>query len=899
MSWRFVPGRLAALSALLCLASAAGATPPATILEDDVDLRERLLEHRRAEAATKARALEGLDEAVRMRTANQKEFDVVHYDIDIALDPTSQILSGTVTATADVIGNPISTMDFNLLSDMTVSAATCAGSPATFSHPNHIVTVDLDRTYSLGETIVVSVTYSGNPAGSSFGWDSHGTEDMIWTLSEPYGARSWWPCSDHNWDKADALDITVTVPDHLIVATTGLLVSDVDNGATRTFHWRTDYPIATYLVSLAIHPYTTYSDWYTPQGGGAPMEVQFYVYPDHFTSVQATYALTVPMIDAFAQSWGEYPFVAEKYGHAEFEWGGGMEHQTISSMGGWSEDLISHELAHQWWGDHVTCDDFGHIWLNEGFATWGEAFWKEQTEGTATYQDYMAAAAYYGPGTIFVANRQDENAIFDSDLSYNKASWVVHMLRHVVGDANFFAGLALYRANHGGGSAVTEDLRDVMETVSGQDLDAFFDQWIYGEYFPHYRFDWSDGGGTLDLTVEQIQTNTGLFTMPLDVRVTTDSGTFDFAVQNSQAIESYQLAVTGAVLEVELDPDRWILRRIDAPVTNVTLAQGILLVNGVDWDTYGTEITSAYADSAFWGAYPITFWDTFPAPAGGYPANLPTPLGHGAVPGDLIGQYSAVVWVGNHYNGDLADWVDSPIASYLAAGGNVLLLSRRGNSFLDGSLTSYLGIDWTSLQISLNNCTAVHGAFGDIPFTGSQSWNDVFSTSVGPNSTLLFRDGVSRGTGVIVEPPGGGTHRPDGAKLAYLAGRPYRMSHAALRGNVEVLLGTFFGEIYDATPAPGVAPTPTLALAPGRPNPFASHTVIPFSLAREGKADLVVYDVSGRLVRRLVSGRQTAGHYTVRWDGHDAAGRRVTSGVYWIRLRTPEGTRTESVVRLR
>ena len=227
-------------------------------------------------------------------------------------------------------------MDLNLATDMSVTATTAGGFPVSFSRSGDVLTVNLDRTYTTGETVVVTVTYTGNPAGGSFGWSSHSGQDMIWTLSEPYGARDWWPCKDLNSDKADSVDIMVTVPDNLIVASNGLLVSDVDNGATRTVHWKSNYPIATYLVSLAIHPYTQYSDWYTPLIGGDPMEVQFFIYPDHVGVVETNYALTVPMIGVFAQAYGEYPFVDEKYGHAEFTWGGGMEHQTITSMGGWS-----------------------------------------------------------------------------------------------------------------------------------------------------------------------------------------------------------------------------------------------------------------------------------------------------------------------------------------------------------------------------------------------------------------------------------------------------------------------------------------------------------------------------------------------------------------------------------
>jgi hypothetical protein len=899
-------GSFRSLLAVLLLAAVFLAAPPLVaddypVADDPDDLRARVLAHRHEEAAAKARRAELLRGRA-LRTPNQFEYDFVYYDLDLNLDPTARILSGTVIATAEVVGTSVTTMDLNLRNNMAVSGATCGGLPATFSHANHVLTVDLDRTYTTGEIISIGVTYSGNPASDYFAWSSHSGQDMIWTLSEPYGARRWWPCKDFNEDKPDSLDMRVTVPDHLIVASNGSLVSDVDHGATRTFHWHCGYPIAPYLVSLAIYPYTTYSDWYTPQGGGTPMEVQFYVFPDHIDDVQTNYAKTVPMIDAFAQSWGEYPFLDEKYGHAEFTWGGGMEHQTISSLGGWSEDLISHELAHQWFGDYITCNTFHHIWLNEGFATWSEARWKEVTEGSDTYQEYMDFGAYYGPGTIYVET-PNASAIFDVDLSYNKASWVVHMLRHVVGDTDFFAGLELYQSTYGYGTATTEQFRDVMEAASGKDLDAFFQQWIYGEYFPVYRYTWTPSGEGIDLVIEQIQTNTGLFTMPIDVRIETTTGTHDLVVQNAAAVENYALSVSGDVQAVSLDPERWILRRVESLVTDPTFAQGILVVNGVHWDTYGAEITSAYADSVFWGDNPISFWDTFAEPASGYPANLPTPLGHGPVPGDIIGDFSAVVWVGNDYAGDLVDWFETPIASYLDVGGNLLLMSRRGANFVESDLAAYLGITWTQYQITLGNCTSTYPGLGDIPFTGSQSWNDAFSTTVGPVSTLLFEDtsGSDRGTGVHAQPTGGGVYRPDGGQFVYVAGRPYRMNHAALRANVEFILESFFGEPYSPpTVSPAVSgPVTRLSLAPNRPNPITAETLIPFSIPVSGPTRVSVYDVGGRLVRTLIDDAQPAGDHAVRWDARDARGRRVAAGMYFVRLQVVGRSLSRPVVVLR
>jgi len=663
----------------------------------------------------------------------------------------------------------------------------------------------------------------------------------------------------------------------------------VDNGTTRTFHWKTNYPIVTYLVSLAIHPYTVYSDWYTPLAGGDPMEVAFYIFPDWVGGVEENYAKTVPMLEVFAEGFGEYPFVEEKYGMASFTWGGGMEHQTITSMGGWWEDVVSHEAGHQWFGDYITCDDFSHIWLNEGFATWCEAYWKEQTEGFSVYQDYMDGAAYMGAGTIIIEDPYTEN-IFDGNLSYNKASWIPHMLRGMMGDEDFFAGLTLYQEQYGHDSATTEEFRDVMETVSGLELDQFFTQWIYGEYFPIYEYNWSvtrDGIVTLD--VDQIQTNTGLFTMPIRIRVNTDQGPQEFTVQNSLASESYELAVVGTVESVLLDPDKWILRQVRTTVSNPTFDSGVLLVNGVDWGTYYPEIQNAYEAKAFWGETLIDFWDNFSEPSGGYPSTLPAPLGHGAVTADIIGTYSTVIWVGNHYNGDLADWQETPIASYLEVGGNVILLSRRGSSFLGGELSDHLGITWAETSESLGNCMSNYLGLVNIAFTGSQSWNDVFYTNVGPNSTLLFKDtsgfSVDRGTGVHAQPSGGGTHRPEGAQMVYLAGRPYRMDHASLRSNVEYILENFFGEPWNPTSV-GDDQASTLPMLKGNfPNPFNPKTEISFSLPDAASVELAVYDTAGRLVRALVMGEHDAGVHVYSWDGRNEAGVLLSSGIYFANLK--------------
>jgi aminopeptidase N len=884
-----MPRRIACLLPALLLALpliALAATPPD--LETEIS---EALSHRAEEAANKVRLMEKWSLIEADKTANQDLYDVHHYDLTMDLNPTTNTLTGTGLTSVTVTGGPMLTLDLNLDSGMTVSACRVGGASTTFSHVSNIVTVNLDRSYVIGETVTVEVDYSGDPAGSYFGWSSYGGSDMIWTLSEPYGAREWWPCKDLNTDKADSVDVRVTVPDHLIVASNGLLLSDIDNGATRTFHWKTRYALVPYLVSLAIHPYEQFSTWYTPLGGGDPMEIQHFVYADQLSSALTAYDSTDEMIGVFANAFGEYPFVEEKYGHASFTWGGGMEHQTITSMGGLWEDVISHELGHQWWGDMITCSDFSHIWLNEGFATWCEAYWKEQTAGVSTYKAYMDGAAYYGGGTIYVTDVNNIGAIFNSNLSYNKGSWIVHMLRGVLGDTDFFAGLAAYQVQYGYASATTEQFRDVLEGVSGMDLDAFFQQWIYGEYFPVYAPTWVQNGGTLELQIDQTHVNAGVFTMPIDVQIVTDTGTFDTVVQNNQASQMFNIPVTGIVQSVTIDPDDWILSQIETTVSNPSLHRGVLVVNGVDWGTYTPEIQSAYEDSVFWGSHPMEFWDTFAEPVGGYPANLPTPLGHGSVPAATLGQFSAVVWVGNNYNGDLAKWQESPIKSYLDAGGNVLLLGRHLHDFLDTDLTSHLGVTWTVEDDQLSgDLSAVATGLIDIASIGTQSWLDAFSTTVGAETTLLMTGtigGTTSGMGAIVEPAAGGAVRSDGARLAVISGRPYRYDHTSLRANVDYILSNHFSEPYNPTTAIDQVTLPSRpVLGANYPNPFNPQTVIPMALPVTGRVDLAVYDAAGRRVRTLISGVVAAGEQKVTWDGRNDAGRALASGTYFARLRT-------------
>jgi hypothetical protein len=848
-------------------------------------------------AKAKARFFAEIDLLESEPTTNQDQYDAKYYFLDLDIDPSTNTVSGTVRIDAEVTSGPLTTVDVDLYTNMTVdSVVATGGGSLTYSHVSDILTVTLDRSYSTGEEFTFEITYGGTPsaAASAFEFDTFDGHDMIWSLSEPFGARSWWPCKDYSHDKADSVDIWVTVPSDLIVASNGTLRDTVDNGGTKTYKWHEQYAIATYLVSVAIHPYLIITDYYNYSPTDS-MLVRHYVFSSQYSSVQANYAKVPDMIALFAGLFGEYPFIEEKYGQAEFTWGGGMEHQTITSLWGSSEYLIVHELAHMWWGDMITCETFNHIWLNEGFAVYSEALWAEGTYGWAEYKQQMEYAKYLGPGTIYVDDLSDWNRIFDPDLTYNKASWILHMLRGIVGDSTFFDIIqTYYGSQYQYGSCITEEFRDVCEGIAGRDFDAFFHQWVYEEGFPHYYYGWSyepvASSYEISLTIEQLQTN-HIFNMPIQVTVTTTAGDTTLVVEDSLASQQFTLVVDDEPLDVEIDKDEWILRMISDEITGTCFDRGILVVNGVHWDTYGSEITSAYDDSVFWGSHDISFWDLFGEPAGGYPSTLPMPLGHGYIPTDSLKQFSSVVWVGNNYYGDLAGWYDAPLMGYLKAGGNLLLMTRMGQDFVYEALRSYLDIQWSEgKENTTGKATSTYTGLVDMARSGGdQTYNAVFDTSqVGDESTVLFVQlslfPTPPGLGVWRNPSEGGTIRPEGGQCVFISGRPYRYDHASMRANCEYMLSNFFGEPYDPASIADVAGGDRLMLSQNTPNPFGSATRIAFSLPVATGVKLSVYDVRGREVAVLVDGKLDAGKHTAGWNGTDRVGHEVASGVYWCLL---------------
>jgi hypothetical protein len=505
-------------------------------------------------------------------TLAQSEYDAKYYKLDLNLNDTSQIISGSVYMYAQALVNGFINLELNFFNNpqMYLDSIKTNNSLLTFSWYGDIIHITLDRPYNQ-EPFDVTVYYHGHPLEGglqSFDWSTHGSPSVpvISTLSEPYFAQAWWPCKDLPRDKADSADINITVRSDLYVASNGLLREIVDHGSTKTYKWHEKYPITTYLIMLATTNYSIFNNWYHTLSGDS-IPVIYYVYPEYLSQAQSTYPVTPSMIQFFAQTFGEYPWVQEKYGMAHFTWGGAMEHQTCTSiLYSWYADwVICHELSHQWWGDYITCHNWHHIWLNEGFASYCEALWEEHLYGIGNYHTYMGSMKYTSGGTIYIADTTDAWNIFGS-IVYDKGAWVLHMLRHVVGDSTFFDILRAYYSEYPYGVAMTEDFKGVCEQVSGMDLDYFFQEWIYGTYYPKYRFSWisqSAGSGYYDvyLHIDQTQTTPPTyFTMPVDVTITAGGLDTTIVVFNDPRHKDFQLRVYGSPSNLRLDKDEWILR---------------------------------------------------------------------------------------------------------------------------------------------------------------------------------------------------------------------------------------------------------------------------------------------------------------------------------------------------
>ncbi len=503
-------------------------------------------------------------------------FDVTYYRISLDIQPAINHIVGSVMINGICRQQNAVVLTLDLAGTMQVDSVYVNGSYKGVQQKSQSFDIQLGQPVQSGEALSVLVYYHGTPIATGFGsfvFNQQAGQPWVYSLSEPYGASDWWPCKNIVSDKADSLDVIVTADSIFKVGSQGILDSVVHNGKGRSTHyWRSRYPISTYLVSVAVTAYAQFSDWYTYSATDS-MEVLNYVLPSSLQTAREVLPKTIDMLKIFAPLFGEYPFIKEKYGHAQFT-GGGMEHQTMTSLGRFDEDIVAHELAHQWFGNMITCRTWSDLWLNEGFAHYATALYRERKHGSVSFQEFMnyqmdratfATGILGGPDTTVLAS------LFNYDRTYAKGASVLHMLRKVMGDSLFF--LAVYR--YAGDPALkyatasTNDFQTICETAAQKDLNYFFQQWIRGSGIPTYEISWQWKPGDtamvlIDLRQPEGRSNPEFFTMPLDVNIRSAERETTVTIFNNQRVQTFSIPWSVPPVSVHLDPDRWMLKKVIA-----------------------------------------------------------------------------------------------------------------------------------------------------------------------------------------------------------------------------------------------------------------------------------------------------------------------------------------------
>ncbi|RZJ37541.1 MAG: T9SS type A sorting domain-containing protein, partial [Chryseobacterium sp.] len=431
----------------------------------------------------------------------------------------------------------------------------------------------------------LTIQYNGTPPtnNNAFFTNTQGGNPVLSTLNEPYGAQDWFPTKQSLNDKIERFDIKVTTPSQYSVASNGKLMNEtvLGNGQKLTF-WRTQYPTAAYLVALSVTNFVKLNDTM----GTPPFPFVNYIYPATAanTTSMANIEWTKTVMSTFETFFGLYPFRNEKYGHMEFTAGGGMEHQTMTSMGSWSKPLIAHELAHQWFGDKVTCGAWNDIWLNEGFATFGAHVANEKLLMTNTeFLSYLLneknVITSAPGGSVYVAdaNLGSIGTIFDGRLTYSKGGYVVRMIKWILGETVFYQALKDYHArpNLAYNYVKTTDLNASLLQSTGKDFTGFFADWIYGQGYPTYDIRWKQTGNILTFKAAQTQSHSSVsfFDMPLPIKVNGTGGQVAyFALNNTTNNQYFTESVAFPVASVEFNYEYQILEKNSTVIQDNTLS---------------------------------------------------------------------------------------------------------------------------------------------------------------------------------------------------------------------------------------------------------------------------------------------------------------------------------------
>jgi aminopeptidase N len=506
----------------------------------------------------------------RSRNKYASQTDIHYQNISWEVDPAIKYIKGTITYYFKSKKSNLTQLILDMSDSLQVNSIERNGIQLFYSRDTaDLLVIELDKILNEDDYDTLTISYEGVPPSNGFGSFEVGTHagvPVLWTLSEPYGARDWWPAKQDLIDKIDSMDIYITTPPGQLAASNGKLISIEDIGGKLVHHWRHRHPICNYLVALAVTNYAAYSQ-FVPVPNGDSIEILNYVYPETLTQSQQATLSSIDIMTFYNDLFILYPWADEKYGHAQFGWGGGEEHQTMAFMGGFSFGLQSHEMAHQWFGDKVTCGTWEDIWLNEGFATYLAGLCLEEfsfNEFWPQWKISVSNSAMSQPGgSVFVDDTTNVGRIFSGRLSYNKGAYVLHMLRWVMGDVDFFQGVRNY-LNGAGDFGTTAEFEGFLEAQSGLDLHEFLADWFYGQGYPSYQLKWGVQSDSLIFTLGQTQSHPSVsfFEMPVPVLVRLNGTDNIFVLNHTTNNQRFAFLIGNYTVDsIGIDPDRWLLSK--------------------------------------------------------------------------------------------------------------------------------------------------------------------------------------------------------------------------------------------------------------------------------------------------------------------------------------------------
>lgn len=506
-------------------------------------------------------------------------YDVKFYYLDLQVNNSSIDLTGKAVILVELIDLEIDSLALELRQEVTLDSIWIDGNLTTFIHSDDFIRFELPLNYGKNDLVQLSVFYKLQGIDTDerigiFNRETYPGKSVTYTLSEPYFSSSWFPCKQVLTDKADSVYVFLSVDDSLMAGSNGILsnISLLENGKKR-YEWKSNYPIAYYLISLSVANYMDYSFMASVANGDSVL-VQNFLYNDsaYFQENKSDIDATADMMELFSEEFGTYPFHLEKYGHCISPVGGGMEHQTMTTLGNFSFILVAHELAHQWFGNYVTCANWQNIWINEGFASYGEYLaieeLKNENEQIVWLKETHSLAISSPEGSVYVPEAETDNVsrIFDYGLTYRKGASIIHMIRHELGnDDLFFDILGNFLNTYANSVATAEDFRNVVEQHSNRSFLNFFQQWFYGSGHPILAIAWEQRNDSLIIHVEQTVSNpdnTSFFNLLIDFKIEYLGGDTLIQVRQEFSHQSFKIPMHDRIYRVIPDPDEWLLREI-------------------------------------------------------------------------------------------------------------------------------------------------------------------------------------------------------------------------------------------------------------------------------------------------------------------------------------------------